>query len=95
MVRICSHYFAHGAFLEDGSLIRDAGRLAGIPGILIHGRGDISGPAVTAWELSRAWPDAELVVIEDSGHTGSTAMQEALNAAGDRMFAALSGPAAG
>jgi proline iminopeptidase len=36
-VRICSHYFAHGAFLDDGVLIREAGRLAGIPGILIQG----------------------------------------------------------
>ncbi len=93
-VRICSHYFANDAFLEDGVLIRDAGQLAGIPGVLIHGRSDLGGPLITAWELARAWPDAELVVIEDSGHTGSTAMQEALNAAGDRMFAAISGQAA-
>jgi proline iminopeptidase len=89
-VRICSHYFANDAFLEDGVLIRDAGQLAGIPGVLIHGRSDLGGPLITAWELARAWPDAELVVIEDSGHTGSAAMQEALNAAGDRMFAAIS-----
>ena len=87
-VRICAHYFAHDGFLEDGVLIREAGKLAGIPGILIHGRNDISGPAITAWQLARAWPDAELIVIEDSGHTGSLAMQEALDAAGDRMFAA-------
>ena len=93
-VRICSHYFAHDAFLEDGVLIRDAGKLAGIPGVLIHGRNDLGGPMITAWELARAWPDAELIVIEDSGHTGSAAMQRALDAAGDRMFAALSSRAA-
>ncbi|MGW4999197.1 prolyl aminopeptidase [Streptomyces hydrogenans] len=69
-VRICSHYFAHGAFLEEGALIRDAHRLAGIPGVLIHGRLDMGGPLVTAWELSRAWPGAELRVVEQAGHLG-------------------------
>ena len=43
-VRICTHYFAHGAWLEEGALLRDAGRLAGIPGVLIHGRLDMGGP---------------------------------------------------
>ncbi|MEV8455022.1 prolyl aminopeptidase [Streptomyces sp. NPDC052095] len=78
LVRICSHYFAHGAWLEEGQLIREAGRLAGIPGVLIHGRLDVSGPLGTAWELARAWPDAELMVIEDAGHKGSAAMNAAV-----------------
>jgi proline iminopeptidase len=73
-VRICSHYFANGAFLEEGALFRDAGRLAGIPGVLIHGRHDLGGPVGVAWELAQLWPDARLVVIEDSGHTGSDTM---------------------
>src|SRR6266540_2996414 len=47
LVRICAHYFAHGAWLEEGALLRDAGRLAGIPGVLIHGRLDLSGPLDT------------------------------------------------
>jgi proline iminopeptidase len=64
--RICSHYFAHDAFLQDGVLIREAG----IPGILIHGRNDLGGGASTPWELASAWPGAELIIIEDSGHTG-------------------------
>ncbi|HZG91453.1 MAG TPA: prolyl aminopeptidase, partial [Pseudonocardia sp.] len=68
MVRICAHYFANGAWLADGALIRDAGRLAGIPGLLVHGRLDLGGPLDTAWELARRWPDAELVVLENSGH---------------------------
>jgi proline iminopeptidase len=70
-VRICSHYFANGAWLEEGALLRDAGRLAGIPGVLIHGRLDMGGPVGTAWELTKVWPDAELIVVGDSGHTGS------------------------
>jgi proline iminopeptidase len=84
-VRICAHYFANGAWLEEGALVRDAGRLAGIPGVLIHGRFDLGCPLVTAWELVRAWPGAELHVIEDSGHTGSTEMGAAIGRAFDRF----------
>jgi len=95
MVRICSHYFANDAFLEDGVLIREAGRLAGIPGILIHGRSDISGPAITAWELARAWPGAELVVVDGTGHTGSGAMTAAVRAGAERLSALAGGDAGG
>ena len=70
-------------------LISEAGKLAGIPGILVHGRNDLGGPVITAWELARAWPGAELIVIEDSGHTGSAAMQETLHAAGNRLLATI------
>jgi proline iminopeptidase len=90
-VRICSHYFSRGAFLEDGILIREAGKLAGIPGVLIHGRNDIGGPAITPWEIAQAWPGSELVVISDSGHTGSQAMRQALDAAADRLHATIAG----
>jgi proline iminopeptidase len=76
-VRICAHYYSNGAWLEERALLRDAGRLAGIPGVLIHGRLDMGSPLQTAWELARAWPDARLVVIEDSGHTGSDTMRRA------------------
>jgi proline iminopeptidase len=69
--RLCAHYFSHGGFIEDGAVIRDAGRLAGIPGVLIHGRLDLSCPATTAWELARAWPGAELLIDDHSGHRGS------------------------
>ncbi len=82
--RICAHYFSNGAWLEEGVLLREATRLAGIPGVLIHGRMDLGSPIGTAWELARAWPDAELVVIDDSGHSGSDTMRarerEALDA---------------
>jgi proline iminopeptidase len=70
--RVVTHYFSHAAFLEDGALLRDAGRLAGIPGVLVTGRLDISGPADTAWHLHRAWPGSELWIVEGSGH-GATA----------------------
>jgi len=84
-VRICTHYFAHAAWLEEGVLLREAGRLAGIPGVLLHGRHDLSGPVGTAWELAQAWPGSELVVIEDSGHTGSDAMRARIVAELDRF----------
>ncbi|MEU2560380.1 prolyl aminopeptidase [Streptomyces longispororuber] len=71
LVRICAHYFAHGAWLEEGVLLREAPRLAGIPGVLIHGRFDMGGPLATAWELHRAWPGSELTVVEDAGHMGN------------------------
>ena len=77
-VRICAHYYSHAAWLEEGALLRDANRLAGIPGVLIHGRLDMGSPLVTAWELARAWPDAQLHVITDSGHTGSETMRDAI-----------------
>lgn len=77
-VRIVTHYFSHGAWLEEGALLRDAVLLSGIPGVLIHGRLDLSSPLDTAWELAHAWPDAHLVVVDDAGHTGSTAMNERL-----------------
>ncbi|WP_280422675.1 prolyl aminopeptidase [Nocardia carnea] len=84
-VRICTHYFAHTAWLDNGRLLRDAHRLTGIPGVLIHGRLDLSAPLRTAWELAHAWPDAELRVIDDSGHTGSPAMRNAVLEAVDRF----------
>ena len=71
--RIVTHYFHHHAWLADGQLLRDAGRLAGIPGVLIHGRVDLGGPADTAWQLARAWPTAELRLVA-TGHAGGEEM---------------------
>ena len=72
-MRICAHYAAHDSFLEDGVLLREGHRLAGIPGVLTHGRLDMSGPPDTAWLLARAWPGAELTLIEGAGHRGNEA----------------------
>ncbi|GAA3601379.1 prolyl aminopeptidase [Nonomuraea rosea] len=87
LVRICSHYFSNAAWLEEGVLLREAGRLAGIPGVLIHGRQDLGGPLDTAWELAKVWPDARLVVVEDSGHTGSETFRKEIFAAVDAFAA--------
>ncbi|MFI6063732.1 hypothetical protein ACIA47_00495 [Micromonospora sp. NPDC051227] len=84
-VRICAHYFSHGAWLEEGVLLHDAGRLAGVPGVLIHGRLDLGGPLQTAWELHRAWPGAELIVVENAGHLGTAETREHVLRALDRF----------
>jgi proline iminopeptidase len=72
-------------------LIREAGRLAGVPGVLIHGRDDLGGGAHTPWELARAWPGAELIIVEDSGHTGSASFAEQGHAAADRLYEQITG----
>ena len=68
--RIVTHYWSNAAFVGDDQLVRDASRLAGIPGVLINGRLDISSPPDVAWKLARAWPDSELVLVDDAGHGG-------------------------
>jgi proline iminopeptidase len=84
--RLVTHYWRHAAWLEDGILLRQAGRLAGIPGVLVHGRLDVSSPLDVAWELARAWPGSELVVVDEAGHSsGDPGMTEALVAATDRF----------
>jgi proline iminopeptidase len=87
--RLCAHYFANGGFLADDAVMRDAGRLAGIPGELVHGRADLGGPVIIPWSLARVWPDANLVVVEGSGHTGNEIMQRELDAATERLHARL------
>jgi proline iminopeptidase len=84
-VRICSHYFSHGAWLEEGALLRDADRLSGIPGVLIHGQQDLSCPIDTAWELARAWPDSQLITLKQSGNGASDEKRARLLAALDRF----------
>jgi proline iminopeptidase len=85
LVRICSHYFSHGGWLDEGVLIRDAHRLAEIPGILYHGRQDMGSPVGVAWELANAWPGSELVVVDDSGHTGSATWRAKILETTDRL----------
>jgi proline iminopeptidase len=67
--RLVTHYWSNAAFLEDGQLLRDAPRLSGIPGVLIHGCLDISSPPDVAWKLAHAWPGSELVIVDDAGHS--------------------------
>jgi proline iminopeptidase len=82
--RLVTHYFSHAAFVEDGQLLRDAVRLAGIPGALIAGAHDMSCPPDIPWQLARRWPDADLTMIDAAhGHsaTSPTAFPDAVIAA--------------
>jgi proline iminopeptidase len=84
--RLVTHYWRHTAWLQDGVLLRDAPKLAGIPGVLAHGRLDISGPPDIAWNLAQVWPDATLTLIDQAGHgTQHTDMTQELRAAIDRF----------
>jgi len=68
--RIESHYFVHGGFFDvEDQLLRDAHRLQGIPGVIVHGRYDVVCPIQNAWELRKAWPQAKLVISPNAGHS--------------------------
>ena len=92
LARIECHYFKHDAFLAPSQLLRDADRLAGIPGVIVQGRYDLICPMRSAWELHRAWPGAELIVVPDAGHSAfEPGIASALVAATDRFAGALGG----
>src|SRR5699024_12634945 len=89
-----THCVAHVGVVPDGAvpwgaspgsgLLGGMARLSGLPGVLIHGRRDVSGPAQTAWELHRPWPGSELIVVEEEGH-GGPRMAEHWRAAVSRL----------
>jgi proline iminopeptidase len=91
--RLVTHYWRHAAFLEEDQLLRDAPVLDGIPGVLIHGRYDVSSPLETAWRLSQRWTTSQLHVLDDAGHGGDSFL--AVIGAALARFAATSpsGPA--
>ena len=68
--RIECHYFVHGGFFEaDDQLLRNASRLKDIPAVIVQGRYDVVCPARSAWDLHRAWPEADLRIVADAGHS--------------------------
>jgi proline iminopeptidase len=84
--RIENHYFVNDGFVEEGQLLRDAHRLADIPGVIVQGRYDVATPARTAWDLSKAWPKASLQIVPDAGHAyNEPGILQALIAATDRF----------
>ena len=84
--RIECHYFVHKGWLEaEDQLLRDAPKLAGIPGVIVQGRYDCVCPPQSAWELHQAWPGSELVIAPDAGHSATEwSVSKALVAATDR-----------
>lgn len=83
--RIESHYFVHGAwFRSENQLIEDVDRIRHIPATIIQGRYDVVCPMQSAWDLHRAWPEAEFIVVGDAGHNSrepgvATALRDAVD----------------
>ena len=71
LARIEAHYFANRIFLPENALLDRAGRIRDIPGFIVQGRYDMVCPMASAADLAAAWPAAELIVCEDSGHSSS------------------------
>jgi len=68
--RIEAHYFVNrGFFGVDDQLLRDAGKIRDIPGVIVQGRYDVVCPIFSAWALHRAWPEADLIISPDAGHS--------------------------
>lgn len=82
--RIVTHYWRHAAFLEEDQLLRNIATLNAIPGILIHGRYDVSSPLETAWNLHKRWDGSELQVVVDAGH-GNGSLPEHIVASLNRL----------
>jgi proline iminopeptidase len=64
-----AHYFVNDCFMRPNQLLEDAGRLSGIPGIIVQGRYDLLCPPSTSQTLAARWPDAEIRIVEGAGHT--------------------------
>jgi proline iminopeptidase len=84
--RIVTHYWRHGSWLEEGVLLKEAGRLAGIPGVIVQGSLDLGNLLGTPWQLASAWPGSELVLVDDAGHNfGDPGISDVLVATTDRF----------
>ncbi|WP_186307623.1 prolyl aminopeptidase [Microbacterium sp. 1.5R] len=84
--RIENHFFMHGGWWADGQLIAGVEAIRHIPAVIVQGRHDAATPMMTAWDLHRAWPEADFVVVDDGGHAASEpGIQRALRAATDRF----------
>ena len=79
LARITCHYIQHQFFMQPDQLLQQAHRLAGIPGYIVQGRYDMVCPPDQAWQLAQQWPDAELDMVREGGHSGfDPAMVDAL-----------------
>ena len=84
--RICAKFFLENFFLEEGELLRNVDALAGIPGIIVQGRHDICTPPGAAWALKKAWPEADLWIVPDAGHSaGEPGIVDGLVRATDKL----------
>lgn len=68
IARIENHYMKYKGWLDEGQLLANAGRLRGVPGVIVQGRHDCCTPPAAAWDLKKAWPEVELQIVPDGGH---------------------------
>ncbi|MCZ6809905.1 MAG: prolyl aminopeptidase [Proteobacteria bacterium] len=68
LARIECHYFVNGGFMEENQLIKNIDKIRNIPAVIVQGRYDVVCPCISAWELSQAWPEADLRIVPDAGH---------------------------
>ncbi|HEX6071769.1 MAG TPA: prolyl aminopeptidase [Sphingomicrobium sp.] len=68
IARIENHYMANGGWFDEGQLLKGAGKLRGIPGVIVQGRHDSCTPPKAAWSLKKAWPEVDLQIVPDGGH---------------------------
>jgi proline iminopeptidase len=87
VARIECHYFVNGGFLRgEKQLLDDVGRIRHIPAVIVQGRYDVVCPLMTAWDLHRAWPEADFRVVVDAGHSAfETGITDELVRATDRF----------
>jgi len=68
--RIENHYFMNdGFFTHENQILDDIDKIRHIPTIIIQGRYDVACPMQTAHDLKQAFPEAELIVVPDAGHS--------------------------
>jgi proline iminopeptidase len=86
MARIECHYFMNNAFIQPDQIVRQAYRLNGVPGVIVHGRYDVVCPADQAYVLHQAWPTAKLHIVPGAGHSaGEPAIADTLIRAADEF----------
>jgi proline iminopeptidase len=66
--RIENHYFVHHGFMEEAQLLKNAGRIKDIPGVIVQGLYDVVTPPKSAWDLHQVWPASTLHLVGGAGH---------------------------
>jgi proline iminopeptidase len=70
--RIECHYFINGGFFTSANqLLENVAAIRHIPAVIVQGRYDVVCPMASAWALHRAWPEADLVIVADAGHSAT------------------------
>ncbi len=69
LARMEAHYFKNNIFLPENYILDNIEKIRDIPGIIVQGRYDMPCPAISAHDLKRGWPKADLRIIPDAGHS--------------------------